>query len=298
MKVGNTGGMRPKNNKYKNTAYIVLNITHDNNAWEDYIDYKKEEVIYYGDNAKSEDLFETKHKGNRNLKFLFDNIDNPDNQFPLFLFERDAECVNRDFKYIGLVIPSIYSDGLSIVKENNNGKVIENFKARLKLIQCEVDFRWINDLPEGIKPLESEFRPLLWETTILNLGNGCINELITSGEENWQQESIVESIAEGKKKKIYTTKYERNPKLRKKAIEIPGTKCEICGFDFEKTYGEVGKGFIEVHHINPLFEYAEEMEVNPKTDLICVCSNCHRMLHRRRDKVMDINDLIKLVNSK
>ena len=105
-------------------------------------------------------------------------------------------------------------------------------------------------------------------------------------------------IIDGKKQKIYTTKYERNPKIRKKAIELHGTKCEICGFDFEKTYGEVGKGFIEVHHIKPLYESAEEIEVNPKTDLICVCSNCHRMLHRRRDAVMEIDDLIKLINNK
>lgn len=41
-----------------------------------------------------------------------------------------------------------------------------------------------------------------------------------------------------------------------------------------------------------------EIEVNPETDLICVCSNCHRMLHRKRDAVMSIEDLMKVVKKK
>lgn len=30
--------------------------------------------------------------------------------------------------------------------------------------------------------------------------------------------------------------------------------CELCSFDFEKTYGGVGRGFIECHHRTPLSE--------------------------------------------
>ncbi|WP_044233582.1 HNH endonuclease [Haliscomenobacter hydrossis] len=55
--------------------------------------------------------------------------------------------------------------------------------------------------------------------------------------------------------------------------------CEICGFDFEKIYGELGKGYIECHHILPISQL-EEPSVNTLHDLICVCSNCHKMMHR------------------
>lgn len=51
-------------------------------------------------------------------------------------------------------------------------------------------------------------------------------------------ESIVEDVSqgqEGRKLRIYTTKYERNPRNRKIAIAIHGTKCMVCGFDFYKT---------------------------------------------------------------
>lgn len=296
MGVGNTGGMRSKNTVNKNTAYVVINITHGNNNWEDSVDYKNYEVIYYGDNAKGINLFDTKHKGNLKLKFLFENIHSPEKQFPLFLFERDDDCVNRDFKYIGLVIPSRAFDGLTVVKDSVNGVIIENYKAKLVLTRDEVDFRWINDLIEGIKPLESSFCPVQWKSAILNDDFGYINELIITGKENWKQESVIESKLEGKKKKIYTTKYERNPELRKKAIKLHGTVCVVCGFDFEKVYGEIGREFIEVHHKKPLYELDEEVKVNPKEDLICVCSNCHRMLHRRRDEVLDVAELKKLVN--
>jgi 5-methylcytosine-specific restriction protein A len=57
--------------------------------------------------------------------------------------------------------------------------------------------------------------------------------------------------------------------------------CCICSFDFGATYGELGEGFIEVHHTRPLSELSGESE--PKVaDIALVCSNCHRMLHRYR----------------
>ncbi len=55
--------------------------------------------------------------------------------------------------------------------------------------------------------------------------------------------------------------------------------CAVCGFDFEETYGIIGKGFIECHHNRPI----SNMRPGDKTklsDLVAVCSNCHRMLHR------------------
>jgi putative restriction endonuclease len=57
--------------------------------------------------------------------------------------------------------------------------------------------------------------------------------------------------------------------------------CEACKFDFEKKYGSIGNGFIEVHHTIPV----SELKRGAKTriaDLALVCSNCHRILHRRR----------------
>ena len=100
---------------------------------------------------------------------------------------------------------------------------------------------------------------------------------------------------EGGKKVYYVTRYERKPKLRKKAIEIHGTKCMACGFDFESFYGEQGKNYIEVHHVVPLSTVDEQVEVNPEKDMIVVCSNCHRMIHRRRNAVLTLDELKSMI---
>ncbi len=55
--------------------------------------------------------------------------------------------------------------------------------------------------------------------------------------------------------------------------------CEICGFDFELQYGLVGKDFIECHHKTPLSELNKESNTSLE-DLVLVCANCHRMVHR------------------
>lgn len=112
-------------------------------------------------------------------------------------------------------------------------------------------------------------------------------------------ESIVpiQNHNEGKRLQFYTTKYERNQANRTAAIKIHGTKCMACGFNFEATYGELGENFIEVHHIKPLSSIDQEVEVNPETDLICLCSNCHRMIHRRKDGILTLDALKSIICS-
>lgn len=58
-------------------------------------------------------------------------------------------------------------------------------------------------------------------------------------------------------------------------------RCQMCGFSFLEVYGDPGLGFIEAHHTSPLSELSEQTETKVG-DIVLVCSNCHRMLHRRR----------------
>ena len=90
---------------------------------------------------------------------------------------------------------------------------------------------------------------------------------------------------------------ERNPKLRQKALDIHGLHCQVCGFDFEATYGTWGKGFAEVHHVIPLHSYKGDKTVtNPKNDLAVVCSNCHKMIHRKRNITLSLDELRAKLN--
>jgi 5-methylcytosine-specific restriction protein A len=58
-------------------------------------------------------------------------------------------------------------------------------------------------------------------------------------------------------------------------------RCEVCGFDFEAVYGELGSGFAECHHTKPLADLRSS-EKTKVADLAILCANCHRMIHRRR----------------
>ena len=70
-------------------------------------------------------------------------------------------------------------------------------------------------------------------------------------------------------------------------------ECEGCGFNFKVNYGERGDGFIECHHIKPV----SKIKKNEKTklvDLILLCSNCHRMVHRK-NPWLNLEELTELI---
>lgn len=107
------------------------------------------------------------------------------------------------------------------------------------------------------------------------------------------QVAFESEIIEGAKKQRFSSYYERDPKLRQQALLIHGYSCMICKFNFEETYGEIGKGFIHVHHVKPLAS-SGKTKVDPQKDLIVVCPNCHSIIHRRKNGIIDHNELKKI----
>lgn len=92
---------------------------------------------------------------------------------------------------------------------------------------------------------------------------------------------------------------ERSRKLVKQAKQARKNRdghltCEVCNFDFHKTYGSLGEDYIECHHIKPV----SQLKSNEKTtinDLALVCANCHRMLHRKRPWLhpLDLREIVQ-----
>lgn len=133
-------------------------------------------------------------------------------------------------------------------------------------------------------------------TPIGNLGDGFwgLNTSLTSD----IKLDLTSVFLEGSQKKIYTTKYERNPKNRAIAIKVHGYNCAACDFNFSDVYGDLGDKFIEIHHIIPLHSLNEAVFIDPKLDLIPLCSNCHRMIHRNKNNVLSVNELKLLISRK
>ena len=84
---------------------------------------------------------------------------------------------------------------------------------------------------------------------------------------------------EGAVVRRWVNAYERNRAASDECKKLHGTACVICGFDFGKAFGPEFAGFIHVHHLIPLSEVKKEYTVNPETDLIPVCPNCHAAIH-------------------
>lgn len=120
---------------------------------------------------------------------------------------------------------------------------------------------------------------------------GLIKQEITKKNQKVQQERQTEDpddesiFFEGKILYRLHKYRERNQKIvkdvKKEALKRGKLKCQACGFDFNERYGDVGYGFIECHHTIPLSEYDQDMTTKAE-DLVLVCSNCHRILHKYR----------------
>ncbi len=77
---------------------------------------------------------------------------------------------------------------------------------------------------------------------------------------------------------------ERDNVITRKAKErrlaaLGRLECDVCGFNFQSTYGDLGRGFIEAHHLTPVAKLKGKTKTKI-TEFGLVCSNCHRMLHR------------------
>ncbi|MGD0940091.1 MAG: hypothetical protein ABR905_10295, partial [Terracidiphilus sp.] len=63
-------------------------------------------------------------------------------------------------------------------------------------------------------------------------------------------------------------------KNRKSCIQKYKPICAVCGFDFLISYGQIGKDYIHVHHLNPLSaSKGRPRKVDPVKDLRPVCPN-------------------------
>jgi 5-methylcytosine-specific restriction protein A len=107
-----------------------------------------------------------------------------------------------------------------------------------------------------------------------------------------------EKLYEGALVTIKANRYERNQKARRECVAKKGYHCLVCGRDFESTYGEIGRGFIHVHHLTPISTIGQEYELNVDTDLVPVCPNCHYMLHRKNPPytIEELKDILAKQN--
>jgi hypothetical protein len=127
-------------------------------------------------------------------------------------------------------------------------------------------------------------------------GNALWEELggaVAPGEPHYQSVALLQRSTaaddrvyrEGAKYDLTTTARERNPAARKACIEKMGCRCVVCNLDFGERYGQLGEGFIHVHHTTELAARDGEYLIDLGRDLVPLCPNCHAMAHRTRPPI-------------
>lgn len=91
----------------------------------------------------------------------------------------------------------------------------------------------------------------------------------------------IAGLPEGAKTRIEVNRYERDRRNRAAALAIHGYACKACELDMSSRYGEAAAGLIEVHHVTPVSEVGADYVIDPRSDLVPLCPNCHSVTHRR-----------------
>lgn len=113
-------------------------------------------------------------------------------------------------------------------------------------------------------------------------------ELQTPKEDREDENEPLVSWLEGSRTMKYVTTYERDRRYRMQAIAIHGHRCVVCDQSMEDLYGEVGRDLVHIHHVVPVSTYEQPKSINPESDLVPVCPNCHAIIHRRRSSTLTI----------
>lgn len=210
--------------------------------------------------------------------------------------------VNHDEKFIVFGLWDVHKDGL-IFDESWTGagrkqsldhiSLIKEHGYSLKTFPMQYD-----ETETGTAKIKS-FDWIIEDKNLAGVGglwyalNPSENINIRSIEEVIHPETYIE----GATKKISVNAYERNPDARARCIAHYGCKCYACQFDFQEIYGEIGRGFIHVHHEVPLAEIKNEYSVDPIKDLKPLCPNCHGIIHRIHPPI-SVDALINLLRTK
>ena len=84
---------------------------------------------------------------------------------------------------------------------------------------------------------------------------------------------------EGGPAAMWMDRFERNPAAREACISAHGSRCAVCEMSFGDVYGITMKGLIHVHHVTPVSQTTGKHKVDPVSDMLPVCPNCHAVIH-------------------
>ena len=170
--------------------------------------------------------------------------------------------------------------------QNNFGKTIEEH-------HCDGELYYgFYDPIEPTDPIARERFAKLAAAFILDVARSRNDAFLFDGDDDYLNNPKIE-----KRFLRLHSGHDRNKVMAQKCKERDSHICRICGLRYDRLYGPLGKGFAECHHIRALHTLKENEPTN-LDDLITVCANCHRMLHRMDGTSDDVEQLARIVRSR
>lgn len=269
-------------------------------------DGRNQNLIDWRDIQNAEQVMQDNIVQSENLLFQLYKTSNQDS----LLFENACKLFGRKYPLISYLFfiknkeeyitvrPEILKknfDVLEIETESLKKCTWDNYQKFLSIAKV-VQSRLQDTISESVSLLDTHsFIWMLWR--LRNITLGVSGKALLEDSDPYVT-VVADGSKEGRRLSFYSYKYERSAKNRNAAIRIHGLTCMACGINFEEKYGEIGKGFIEVHHIKPLNSLEQEVVIEPATDLVCLCANCHRMIHRKKNYIMSVEELRNTIMSR
>lgn len=185
-----------------------------------------------------------------------------------------------------------------VLPDRNSSKgdlfaIIEDYRPFDSAVLAKIDGQYLEAIPasKASNYWRSGVRPIQRAVFDNIMGRARLMPAATPGNEPSGDAQDFQSRVEGDPYSYFGVKYERDRALRLQAIAIHGLVCKACNFDFFAAYGEYAKGFIHVHHTQPISEYGSSRNVDPERDLVTLCANCHAVVHHKRKTTLSLVEL-------
>jgi hypothetical protein len=212
--------------------------------------------------------------------------DGKTSEYWIGLFSRDERAIEA---FVTRLRPKVYIDWDNVewgVRKVRGGSATF-IKDGRSIIPSEVIFHENYIARKGYGCFIGQFMARSKMKGKLSIARRFIEKLLDSGEE----------FAEGAFGQVTRVERERDKAARAACIRKHGHQCKVCGVQLDDVYGPIAKGFIHVHHLQPISK--GKRVSNTRDDLIPVCPNCHAMLHvGTRDRPRPVREVQKMLRQR
>ena len=145
----------------------------------------------------------------------------------------------------------------------------------VELSKMDADSPWVMAELVG-KSKKSEDEPILSLHRFLSSFLGTTLDVFAEWHSTFEAGEV-----EGDHSRTTYNRYERSSANRAVCLSVYGSVCVACGEDPGVKYKMDGRRIIHVHHLTPVSQMGGPRLVDPITELVPLCPNCHNVAHKK-----------------